>query len=470
MSNVYATEPATSARVIVETTHGPLDIKLWCRECPATTRLFLQLCLDGFYDGMLFHRIVPSLLIQTGALRSGAKNAVDMTQYRQEISAEEALERRQYELNPRIRFNHRGQVAMALEVDSTTDAKDMQPQFFITTEAAPYLDRKHVVFGTLGAGSPTVFNAIRICGVAVNEATNQPVELEHAPRIVSTKIMDNEIHTDLLPRPSVPWRPTTAAETKAKKKKKRKGKFDTNVLSFGDEVEDFVPIVKRTKAAKKDDEPSKVYDGDQQQHRAPSLVERERAYEDEPLGKQVAEMPGEPRQVHMEHVYQQPSTHPKRIEDESGVEPQISAIELRRARFANRKKTKEEREEETLQKLMKFRGKLKENVLESTADQTDSHGVDNSLAARMARRAENERMVSIPKSEHIETYRGQILHSSDNEEEGSNDWLKTRFQCRRHMDHTAGQNDNDDYEVVDERKHETLRRKERKERDHRREN
>jgi peptidyl-prolyl cis-trans isomerase SDCCAG10 len=59
MSSVYATEPASSGKVLFETTHGPLEIQLWCRECPTITKLFLQLCMDGFYDGMIFHRIVP---------------------------------------------------------------------------------------------------------------------------------------------------------------------------------------------------------------------------------------------------------------------------------------------------------------------------------------------------------------------------------------------------------------------------
>ena len=169
MSSVYATEPTTSGRVIFETTHGPLDISLWCRECPSTTKLFLQLCLDGYYDNMLFHRIVPSLLIQTGAIRSTSIHSPGVLpdEYRTTIQADEALERRQYELNTRLRFNHRGQVAMALGV-SDDNGNELQPQFFITTADAPYLDEKHVLFGTLGSGSPTIFNAIRINGTAVD--------------------------------------------------------------------------------------------------------------------------------------------------------------------------------------------------------------------------------------------------------------------------------------------------------------
>jgi peptidyl-prolyl cis-trans isomerase SDCCAG10 len=474
MSSVYATEPATSARVIFETTHGPLDIKLWCRECPATTKLFLQLCLDGFYDGMLFHRIVPSLLIQTGALRRRGEATTtatmpsggdgnSMEKYRQEVQAEEALERRAFELNPRIRFNHRGQVAMALEVDGITDAKDMQPQFFITTESAPYLDRKHVIFGTLGSGSPTVFNAIRISGVAVDEGTNQPVELDQAPRITSTKIVESEIHTDLVPKSIVPWRPANKLSDddvkKEKKKSKRKGKYDTNVLSFGDEVEDLAPLVKRPKSQKKQDERTI----EQQESVYPAAREHDDWASEAVSCKadtapEISVVPG-PSQAPTDTVKSSgrpersvvPTTH---AEDVNSVtdEPIVSIIEQRRARFAKKKTNKQQREDETLAKLMKFRGKLKESVLASSGPplSSSSNDQDNSLAARMARQAESSKGQSSRTDHATEAYQGQILHSDNNEEEIGSAWLQTRFKCKRHMDNAAGEKE-DEYEVIDEK-------------------
>eukprot|EP00536_Pseudo-nitzschia_multiseries_P006269 jgi/Psemu1/117020/gw1.130.39.1 len=168
MSQVYATEPQTSGSVVFETTAGPLSIHLWCRECPHTVRYFLQLCVDGFYDNLVFHRIVPNFLIQTG----DAAFRQSKDEYREQHRAAQALDRRRYELNSRIRFNHRGQIAMALETtddnnnndddddDDPSIAARLQPQFFITLDEASHLDGKHVCFG--GITGPTIFNALRI--------------------------------------------------------------------------------------------------------------------------------------------------------------------------------------------------------------------------------------------------------------------------------------------------------------------
>jgi len=45
---------------------GELDIELWCNETPRACRNFIQLCLEQYYDGTLFHRLVPGFMIQGG--------------------------------------------------------------------------------------------------------------------------------------------------------------------------------------------------------------------------------------------------------------------------------------------------------------------------------------------------------------------------------------------------------------------
>jgi hypothetical protein len=66
MSNVYLIEPPTSGKVVLHTTIGDIEIDLWSKECSKTARNFVQLCLEGYYDGCIFHRVVKDFLAQTG--------------------------------------------------------------------------------------------------------------------------------------------------------------------------------------------------------------------------------------------------------------------------------------------------------------------------------------------------------------------------------------------------------------------
>ncbi|GAB1518236.1 Peptidyl-prolyl isomerase cwc27 [Rhizoctonia solani] len=56
----------TSGKVIIETSVGDIEIELWAKETPKTCRNFLALAMEGYYDGVIFHRIVPGFLVQTG--------------------------------------------------------------------------------------------------------------------------------------------------------------------------------------------------------------------------------------------------------------------------------------------------------------------------------------------------------------------------------------------------------------------
>lgn len=472
MSSIYATEPATSGRVIMETTHGPLEIQLWCRECPTATKLFLQLCLDGYYDNMLFHRIVSDFLIQTGALRQGKKQTTSgfSKDYQNKIAAPNALERRKYETHSRLRFNHRGQLAMALGVDDEDD-EELQPQFFITLEEAPYLDGKHVLFGT--CAGPTIFNALRIGKMAVDD-NHQPVDLEHAPRVKAVKIVENPIHTDIAPQASVPWRAVKEESKIAKKKKKRKGKKDLNVLSFGDELEmgeeggdagiksshDLVSSKTLSKtvdekvmeSATANDEESKPQSKKRRNHED-SEPDNSKQVEKRADSTPPAPLPAAERRTEKPPVELERPTGDS--QEKKQKQPKVSLVEARLARFKGKAgKNKRQREEDTMAKLGAFKTKVRKQAAEGK-NQAGVEVKDNSLAARMARKAQGA-SASTTTSENGggETYHGQILE--DNSEEDG-DWMGTRFKCRRHMDHSSRQKGGDgrdmnDYEVIDEKK------------------
>ena len=87
MSNIYIQEPPTKGKVIkrttvlkvifylkstcifqviLNTTVGEIEIELWSKECPKAARNFIQLCLEGYYDGTIFHRIIKDFIAQGG--------------------------------------------------------------------------------------------------------------------------------------------------------------------------------------------------------------------------------------------------------------------------------------------------------------------------------------------------------------------------------------------------------------------
>ncbi|XP_054613873.1 spliceosome-associated protein CWC27 homolog isoform X3 [Dunckerocampus dactyliophorus] len=66
MSNIYIQEPPTNGKVLMRTTAGDIDIELWSKETPKACRNFVQLCLEGYYDGTKFHRVVPEFIVQGG--------------------------------------------------------------------------------------------------------------------------------------------------------------------------------------------------------------------------------------------------------------------------------------------------------------------------------------------------------------------------------------------------------------------
>src|SRR5271168_5222510 len=66
MASSYNVEPPPYGRVLIKTTMGPLDVELFTKETPQTCRSFLQLCLEGYYDNVIFHRIIKDFIIQTG--------------------------------------------------------------------------------------------------------------------------------------------------------------------------------------------------------------------------------------------------------------------------------------------------------------------------------------------------------------------------------------------------------------------
>ncbi len=120
----------------LHTSAGPVTIELHDEAAPKTVANFRKLASDGFYDGLVFHRVIPEFMIQGGCPEGTGTGGPGYT-FEDEINEHKVV---------------RGALAMANAGPDTNGS-----QFFIvTTEAAPWLDGKHTVFGRVTEGMEAV--------------------------------------------------------------------------------------------------------------------------------------------------------------------------------------------------------------------------------------------------------------------------------------------------------------------------
>jgi cyclophilin family peptidyl-prolyl cis-trans isomerase len=120
----------------IHSSEGPIQIELHPGDAPKTVENFTKLASDGFYDGLLFHRVIPDFMVQAGCPRGDGTGGPGY-QFEDEQSGHPVS---------------RGALAMANSGPNTNGS-----QFFIVTaEACPWLDGKHTVFGRVVEGQDVV--------------------------------------------------------------------------------------------------------------------------------------------------------------------------------------------------------------------------------------------------------------------------------------------------------------------------
>ena len=120
----------------LHTNHGAIALELYDADAPKTVDNFVKLARDGFYDGVIFHRVIPDFMIQGGD-PTGTGTGGPGYQFEDELNQHKVV---------------RGALAMANAGPNTNGS-----QFFIvTTPAAPWLDGKHTVFGRVSSGMDVV--------------------------------------------------------------------------------------------------------------------------------------------------------------------------------------------------------------------------------------------------------------------------------------------------------------------------
>ena len=141
----------------MNTTHGTIALELFDDDAPKTVANFRKLAGDHFYDGVIFHRVIPDFMIQGGCPQGTGTGGPGYT-FEDEFNQHKVM---------------RGALAMANAGPNTNGS-----QFFIvTSDSAPWLDGKHTVFGRVTAGMDAV-DAIEALPTGDRDRPLEPPEIE----------------------------------------------------------------------------------------------------------------------------------------------------------------------------------------------------------------------------------------------------------------------------------------------------
>jgi peptidyl-prolyl cis-trans isomerase B (cyclophilin B) len=140
------------SKATMQTNQGTIEIELFDDAAPKTVENFKKLANDGFYNGVIFHRVIPDFMIQGGD-PTGTGTGGPGYQFEDEFNDHKV---------------ERGALAMANAGPNTNGS-----QFFIVTaEATPWLDGKHTVFGKITSGMDVVDTIEQ----AETDSRDKPVE------------------------------------------------------------------------------------------------------------------------------------------------------------------------------------------------------------------------------------------------------------------------------------------------------
>lgn len=125
---------------VIETSMGTFEIEFYTKQAPKTVQNFIQLAAKGYYNGLIFHRVIKDFMIQGGdptGTGSGGESIYGKT-FEDEIV-------------PTLHHDDPGVVSMANAGPNTNGS-----QFFITTVPTPWLDGRHTIFGVVTSGMSVV--------------------------------------------------------------------------------------------------------------------------------------------------------------------------------------------------------------------------------------------------------------------------------------------------------------------------
>lgn len=161
------TDLSSGATALMETSKGPIRLRLFDNIAPLTVANFANLVQRGYYDGLKFHRVIPNFMVQGGCPQGSGTGGPG---YRFED-----------ECSPEARHDAPGKLSMANAGPGTNGS-----QFFITHVETGWLDGKHTVFGeVLDAQDQAVIDSIAM-GDTIEKVTVEGVDgilAQHSERI-----------------------------------------------------------------------------------------------------------------------------------------------------------------------------------------------------------------------------------------------------------------------------------------------
>ena len=128
---------AGNPKATIETDKGTIVVELYKDQAPKTVENFVTLANKGFYNGILFHRVIPGFMVQTGDPTGTGRGGPGYTF--------------EDEFGPGLKHTGPGILSMANAGPNTNGS-----QFFITLAATPWLDGKHAIFGKVVEGQSVV--------------------------------------------------------------------------------------------------------------------------------------------------------------------------------------------------------------------------------------------------------------------------------------------------------------------------
>ncbi len=140
--NVYSQEDAGLNKkiVVLETNQGAIELKMFTGIAPKACENFIGLVEEGYYDGIIFHRVIKDFMIQGGDPTGTGRGGQSLwgVPFEDEVS-------------PEVKFDKAGLLAMANSGPNTNGS-----QFFITTAPASWLNMHHTIFGEVVSGYDVV--------------------------------------------------------------------------------------------------------------------------------------------------------------------------------------------------------------------------------------------------------------------------------------------------------------------------